>query len=217
MLPMPAFLVNGSVIFNIALTAYKDSTTRKPTMPSALTAIVFSVVAMEAFINEMAEMATTALAKFETDAKKIAGFAEMVKYVEESRGSLEMKFDLARWACAGQLYNKGANPYQDFADLIATRNALVHYKLLDKITFAEDGSATMTEPKVLERLRAKGILADFPAGVNVAWIQKVGTPATARWACSTAAAMVNSTIDSLPEGLFKTVAASGFGKSFQVP
>ena len=186
-------------------------------MPSALTAIVFSVVAMEAFINEMAEMASTALEKRETEPKKIAAFAEMVKYVEESRGSREMKYDLARWACAGQLYNKGANPYQDFADLIATRNALIHYKLLDKITFGEDGSTTMAEPKILERLRAKAILADIPEGLNVPWIEKVGTPAAARWACNTAAAMVNSIIDALPAGLFKTVAASGFGKSFQVP
>ena len=110
-----------------------------------------------------------------------------------------------------------AKPYQDFADLIATRNALIHYKVLDKITFAEDGSAFMAEPKILKRLESKGILSDIPAGLNVAWIERVGTPATARWACETAAAMVQSIIASLPEGLFKRVAEAGFGKSFQIP
>ena len=29
--------------------------------------------------------------------------------------------------------------------------------------------------------------------------------------------MVNSIVASLPDGWFKTIAASGFGKSFQVP
>lgn len=84
---MPAFLLNAAIIFNIALNAYRDS--------KALIAIVFSVVALEAFINEMGEMAASALAKHKMEPQKIAAFAEIVKYVEESRGSLEMKYDLA--------------------------------------------------------------------------------------------------------------------------
>jgi hypothetical protein len=206
---MPAYLLNASILFGIARGAYQDS--------KALVAIVLSVVALEAFINEMAEMASAAMPKAETEPQKIAAFAEILKYVEESRGSLEMKYNLAKWVCTGQFYEKDAKPYQDFADLIATRNALIHYKVLDKITFAEDGSASMAEPKILKRLESKGILADVPAGLNVAWIEKVGTSATARWACETAAAMVQSTIASLPEGLFKRVAEAGFGKSFQIP
>jgi len=199
---MPAYLLNASILFGIARGAYQDS--------KALVAIVFSVVALEAFINEMAEMASAAMPKAETEAQKIAAFAEILKYAEDSRGSLEMKYNLAKWVCTGQFYEKDAKPYQDFADLIATRNALIHYKVLDKITFAE-------EPKILKRLESKGILSDIPAGLNVAWIERVGTPATARWACETAAAMVQSIIASLPEGLFKRVAEAGFGKSFQIP
>jgi hypothetical protein len=177
---------------------------------------VFSVVALEAFINEMAEMALEAMAKSETEPQKIAAFAEVLKYVEDSRGPLEMKYNLTKWVCTGKFYEKDAKTYQDFADLIATRNALIHYKALDKIMFAEDGSASMAEPKILKRLESKGVLADIPSGLNVAWIERVGTPATARWACETAAAMVQSTITSLPEGLFKRNAEAGFGKSFQI-
>lgn len=174
-------------------------------------------MAMEAFINEMAEMALSPTTNQETDPSKITAFGEVVKYVEESRGPLEMKYDLAKWLCSGQFYEKGAKPFQDFADLIAIRHALIHYKLLDKITFGEDGSVSMAVPKVVERLRPKGIWAEIPAGQNVAWIERVGSSATARWACETAAAMVNSIVASLPDGWFKTIAASGFGKSFQVP
>jgi hypothetical protein len=206
---MPAYLLNASILFGIARGAYQDS--------KALVAIVFSVVALEAFVNEMAEMASAAMPKSETEPQKIVAFAEILKYVEDSRGSLEMKYNLAKWVCTDQFYEKDAKPYQDFADLIATRNALIHYKVLDKITFAEDGSASMAEPKILKRLESKGILEDTPAGLNVAWIQRVGTRAAARWACETAAAMVQSIIASLPEGLFKQFAEAGFGKSFQMP
>jgi len=206
---MPAYLLNASILFGIARGAYQDS--------KALVAIVFSVVALEAFINEMAEMASGAMPKAETEPQKIATFAEILKYVGDSRGSLEMKYNLAKWVCTGQFYEKDAKPYRDFADLIATRNALIHYKVLDKITFAEDGSASMAEPKILKRLESKGILTDIPARLNVAWIERVGTPETARWACETAAAMVQSTIASLPEGLCKRAAEAGFGKSFQMP
>src|SRR5436309_16000103 len=123
---MPAYLLNASILFGIARGAYQDS--------KALVAIVFSVVALEAFINEMAEMASAAMPKAETEAQKIAAFAEILKYAEDARGSLEMKYNVAKWVCTGHFYEEDATPYQDFADVLAARNALIHYNVLAKMT-----------------------------------------------------------------------------------
>jgi hypothetical protein len=213
---MPAFFLNAGVLFNIALTAYKDAAAGESVIENVLVACVFSAVAMEAFINELAGMTSSIiLPKLETEPYKLQAIAEMLEHVEHSHGPLEMKYELVKWICTGQLFDKGTKPYQDFADLIAVRNELVHYKI-DRIPVAEDGGVTVAPPRVIGRLRSRHVLADIPADVGAAWIHRIGTASMARWACETAAAMVHITISFLPDGLIKKSAENGFGKAFQV-
>ena len=60
---MPGMMINAGPLFGRAKAAYKraktdSSSDREPDRMDALEAIVFSVVALEGFMNEAAELAT---------------------------------------------------------------------------------------------------------------------------------------------------------------
>jgi hypothetical protein len=139
----------------------------------------------------------------EFDQKRIVAFAELGKEIEESRGSLELKYR-ARWIFAGEAFDRSAAPYQDFALLTALRNALIHYKLVDKFYATEDGPLRMEIPKIVEQLRSKNVLADSPSHVGAPWISRITTPAMARWACLSSAAMIKEIVEIAPKGVFRT-------------
>jgi hypothetical protein len=178
-------------------------------------AIVFSVVGAEAFINEAVEMASQS-ARGESDQKRITAFAELGKQIEESRGSLELKYQVARWILTGEAFDTSAAPYQDFALLIDVRNALIHYKLVDKIYTNTDGVMRMEIPKFVKQLRSKNVLADLPPDAQTSWLARITSPDMARWSCLSAAAMVRGIVEIVPQGVFRTRAAS-LGRSRRAP
>ena len=94
----------------------------------ALTSIVFSVVSLEAFLNEVADIAL----EFYAD-PAISLFVDFMVDAEKSRASLESKFVLSRWILAGQKFDRGSQPYQDFALLLGLRNDLVHFKATEAV------------------------------------------------------------------------------------
>jgi hypothetical protein len=57
--------------------------------------------------------------------------ADSVLEVEASKGSLESKFLVASFALSGTMFEKGAQPWRDFAALVRLRNALVHLRPLE--------------------------------------------------------------------------------------
>ncbi len=196
-LPMGAMYLNSRIIFNIARKATSDS--------NAVVATVFSVVFLETVINELAEIASDIDLRGEKEPQRIQAFAEILKHTEESRGSLELKYQLAGWILGGHVFDKGANPYQDFLHLVAVRNALVHMKLLDKIPVSSDGKLGFVEiPGVVQRLPKK-VLQNVPPGVNTTWLDRIGTAAMAQWACDAASAMVQTTVQFAPGGNFKNL------------
>jgi hypothetical protein len=140
----------------------------------------------------------------EFDQKRIVAFAELGKQIEESRGSLELKYQVARWIFAGEAFDRSAAPYQDFALLTAVRNALIHYKLVDKFYATDAGPLRMEIPKIAEQLRSKNVLADSLSHVGTPWLSRISTPAMARWACLSAAAMIKEIVEIAPKGVFRT-------------
>lgn len=98
----------------------------------ALTSIVFATVALEAFINELADFP----AEFPDSIEPvIATFAGLMQELEKSRASIASKFWLGRWVFASTPYDKGKEPYQSFGLLIELRNALVHSHSLSKLNY----------------------------------------------------------------------------------
>ena len=197
------YYLSAFALFNIAKQAAIKAAAGTSLQDNVVIAIVFSVVGAEAFINESFEMASQSRPG-EFDQKRIVAFAELGKQIEESRGSLELKYQVARWIFAGEAFDGSAAPYQDFALLTAVRNALIHYKLVDKFYATEDGPLRMEIPKIVEQLRSKNVLADSPSHVGTPWLSRITTPAMARWACLSSAAMIKEIVEIAPKGVFRT-------------
>ena len=103
---------------------------------------------------------------------------------------------------AGEPYDKGAQPYQDFDLLVRLRNAVVHLRELDELEEIPEPGETVEPPRVIERL-PKNILAEFPVGTTPQPWLYIQTRAVARWACNSAANMVQSMLDFVPDSQFK--------------
>jgi len=181
-------------LFAVALNAARNITARfrEGGQQSALTSIVFSVVALEAFLNEVTD---TALVYYSDPT--ISMFVDFMDDAEKSRASLESKFVLSRWILAGGKFDRGTQPYQDFALLISLRNDLVHFKA----TEAVPTSLTPEEihEKLINKFRNKNILAD-DLYVGISWTYLIETKAVAGWACKTASQMVVDFYENMPKG-----------------
>jgi hypothetical protein len=111
---------------------------------------------------------------------------------------------LALGTLGGHVYDKGAQPFQDFKLLIDLRNAIVHNKPRDTFLFTPDGEFMRVEPPpIVKRLEGKNILAEFEGPNCESWIDLISTQAVARWACNTSVEMVKSVMHAVPEGFFR--------------
>jgi hypothetical protein len=151
-----------------------------------LVSIVFSVVAVEAFLNEATEMALR-FSDYAGEPQMVPVFAECMVDAEKSRASLESKFALANWVLVGKKLNKGALPYQDFALMVRLRDRLVHFK--GNEGFDPKATAQEFHKDLIQRFgRNKNLLAeDMEPG---SWMHAIETKAIANWCCSTAASVV---------------------------
>jgi hypothetical protein len=112
--------------------------------------------------------------------------ARLIQEVEAARGSVALKYQVAKLALSGVVYEKGAQPYQDFDLLFKLRNAIVHMD-------AEPVTAT---PHKTIRLIDKKLCRPLGADEEVNWVQHIATPATGIWACNSALLMVLSLCES---------------------
>ena len=193
-------------IFAIATRAYQRTKgaedERSPNKEDAIVAVIFSVAAMETFINEIGTLASMSSGNptyFPHEPPSIRILADLLEEIEGARGgSIRLKFSLARTVLSGGTpYEKGGQLYQDFDLLVSLRNQLIHFKELNEMQWSETDV-----PRIVERLRAKNILAEFPDSIPqpIIYFQ---TRAVARWACNTAAAIVQSILDVIPESELK--------------
>jgi hypothetical protein len=197
-----AISLNAGVLLGVAKAAYERTSEavsdRASQGTDALVSVVFSALALEAFVNEMAAMAD--MPAPHPEPASVATFVRGWKEIEEKRGSTEAKFMLASEVFAGNPYDKGAPPYQDFSDLMFLRNALVHLRPVERLVLDRETRFLMpVEPHdALKRLRNKSVL-DESGEPFVSWISRITTRAVAHWACNTAVQMVRSILHMLPE------------------
>ena len=141
-------------LFGLAKGAYKRTESavsdRAPGQPDAVVAVIFAVVAMEAFINELAEIASQ-----ERPAPHPPSIAILANLLTEAeQGSLEPKFSIARPVLDGVPYDKGGQPFQDLRLMVALRNQLIHYRELNRLTGNLFGNAPNTPPAIVKRMRS---------------------------------------------------------------
>jgi hypothetical protein len=176
---------------------------------AALTSIVFSVISVEAFLNEMTESAEDN-ATMDYEPKTVAAFVQMMRDIEMA--SLETKFVFINWILTGNSLDRSAQPYQDFSSLIALRNQLVHFKPSEIVS----GTIVDTEEvnkKRLKKLESRKILA--PAMYQGSWVYHATTKAVAKWSCETASKVVVDFSNKVPNGMWG-ITVKSFASRFKV-
>lgn len=194
------FIEDSYHFYNIARDSYYKArqgfTTHR--QDNALVAIIFAALSLEAFINELGVLAMEA---------KASGHREnfldqLINAIDESQGSkrtTQEKFMMASEALSNK-FDKGKNPYQDFADLFRLRDCLVHLKPEDRIEIDEDNEWTYSGRKLIERLRSKNIVQEYTSIPSITL--SVSTAVAAKWACDTASEMVTAILDGIPNSEF---------------
>lgn len=205
-------------LFSIAKQAYErtigDKSDREPGKKDALIAVVFAASSLEAFVNELADLASAKLTEPHSETEKV--FASLMDEVENSRGSIRLKFMLAKFVFSGTAFRKDERLFQDFNNLLMIRNALVHLKPEEEFNLTLDGHfVRVKEPKVLKAL-PKNILAKYEKKTAANWKSMISTQAVAKWACNTAVGMVRSILDTVPESLFQKMAVLQYSDTFQL-
>ena len=162
-------------------------------------AVVFSAMATEGFINEVGACAAFSIS--DSEPATIVALSTVLAETEASRGSTEAKYMLARIALTGRAYDRGSNPYQDFAVLMDARNALVHHKPERWVVQeAEPDILSLQDAAVRRKLAERNLLWEPPRSYPfVSLIERMGTRAVARWACEVADAMIRSLLSVLPD------------------
>jgi hypothetical protein len=215
---MPLIYTPSASLFDRAKAAFakiqaKHVPDRQHGERDAIIAIVFSALALEAFINEVGDFAAYPNREnAEQDPQSVSMIGSMLGEIEESRGSMQQKFLMAKWIFSQQEYNRAGQPYLDFAILVQVRNALAHVK--DLGIFEYEGpmwlggptSEFNPPPKFIQQLETRGLLGDATSGGGpVHWTERLETLAMARWSCETASNMIRSLIDVMPNSPFANV------------
>lgn len=150
---------NAPMLFSIAL----DSAGRINDVPragghnEALVSVVFAASSLEAFLNESAYLAERK-SHFPGEPPTVSAFAQVMDDAEESRAPIQSKFQLGNLVLTGKTYDKGRTPYQDFSDLIAVRNLLMHGKANERFLTVDGKRVVLNPAAVIDKLAAKNIL-----------------------------------------------------------
>jgi hypothetical protein len=197
-------------LFMLSTDAYKRTkyaaTDRTWDQPDAIAAVIIAVVAVEAFINEIAQVAADVEQTpggRPPEPPAIAALAARVQATEAEHAGLgghaptKEKLRIELEALSGGTVNMGITPYQEFALLIDARDALVHTQL-DVRTMRAGSIRSSPLFDVVQRLRPLEITGNDP-GLPVAAIDYLSTRAVARWACNTAASVVQKIIARVPD------------------
>ena len=197
----PTRTLEAGLLFGIAIDAIRQIKVHPRTggQRPALVSVIFSVIALESFVNEMTEHAQNMGSSQPAD---VEVFAQMMGDAEEDHASLDFRLRLAHWILTGRTMDKGSQPYQDFALLLGLRNDLVHTRPNKLFTW---GKTTNEEvhARLLKRFRDKNILAEE---YSASWTHLVETRAVAEWSARTVAKMVNEVCSGTsPSDLQKTL------------
>jgi hypothetical protein len=209
-------ILTGDRLFLVARGAYERLVKANESFEqtsAGLTAIVFAAVSLEALVNEVLELASIEIAEDERPDPQLHSFVDALDEIERSRGSIRLKYLVASSVLRGQPYDKGSQPYQDFALLMSLRDALVHLKptrLLDV-----EGQTRIGVEGVMKELQSRGLVKSLPPNVVAAFIDLVTAPVLVNWALSAAAAMAQSFISMFPQG-FRAILTEDYAPAFRI-
>ncbi len=139
-----------------------------------LVSIVFAAASLEAFLSESAYLAETSLQResrelrlgrrVDAEPPIVSAFAQVMAEAEESRVQIQSKFQLAHLVLTGKVYDKGGAPYQNFSDLMALRNLLMHSKSNEAFLTIEGEPSVLNPVTIIERFASRNILHEPSPG-----------------------------------------------------
>jgi hypothetical protein len=102
-------MIEAGVLFSVAIDAIRDikAHPRKGGQRSALVSIVFSVIALESFVNEMTEHAHK---MSPNQPAEVGAFAQMMGEADDDHASLDFRLRLAHWILTSRMMDKGSQP-----------------------------------------------------------------------------------------------------------
>ncbi len=172
---------------------------------NSVTSIVMSALAVEAFINELAEAADMAQIGREwiTSAAlaQLKDLANALKDIEVGQGSVGLKYQIAYRMLSGSTFPRGRSPFQEFKQLVTLRNLLVHLKPGDRHSpsgHVEPRESLIRDFQQRGYTRTRGRKAGDPLG-GMSWLQELQTVQMADWAYSTARSIIAAVGEALPE------------------
>lgn len=188
------YFMNSGVLYLMAKRAYERTKSAPsetaPNQDDALTALLFSAATLEAFIMELAHHAEVGVRLSNKNPSPVSTLARVLDEAESSRGSVRLKYLMAKAILSGKSYDIGSMPYQDFELLFTIRDAIVHHKP-EKIT---------QEPhKIVKALATRKLCEREKPHVKSSWLSKITTRAVARWACNVVRDMVASIGEHFPK------------------
>ena len=203
---MPIHIFETGSLLGVALDATRSikAAPRRGGQKSALISIVFSVVALEAFINELTELALDSSKNAPgSDHPAVGVFGEGMDEAERCHASLQSKFLLGNWILSGERLAKGTQTYQDFELLVYLRNTLLHFKA--NPAFEQSTPPEEAHRELFNKFRSKNILAEDAQGSDGTWIFLIETKAVAEWSCRTAAQMIRDFCLRVPQSRVKAM------------
>ncbi|MEO7860979.1 MAG: hypothetical protein ABIU05_11125 [Nitrospirales bacterium] len=196
--------LNAAVLFGVACAACKRLQTADRTSINcdALVSIVFSAATIESFLNELPRFLSMFRDLLQDEPPQVPLFVKQANELINKRGragSTENKYLLAYSILSKRDCEKGGPDYQNFKLLFEARNGLMHAK---SATFSgeadPDGNLVLgVSDKLIEKFGASGFLNELDAPLPGSL--RIATPKAAHWACNTAAAVVNSIVNVVPE------------------
>lgn len=194
----------------------------------ALGAIVLSYSALEAFLNELAQLARTTVfnigrrgdyADDAAHADVLRTLAIVLDVAMHQRASVAYRFDIAWEVLSGSPSNKGTGTRQDLTVLTGVRNSIVHLKAEQAQTYTRASEAAAAEfqaefpggtflgvavtrhnerPRWFSALAAKKLLAD--GDEDERWVHLVCSAPLATWACTVVEDAAYELAHQTPEG-----------------
>src|ERR1035441_7765562 len=163
----------------------------------SIISIMFSVSALEAFINESVELARVVPT---LDRQKVVdGYLAVMSELEERKEALLIKFHMGLLVLSGSTWNEGTQPFQDFKLLVTVRNHIVHMKAdrwESKLTPRGSEPRSLDQyPKFIAAFQQRKIVG---APARGSWLELINDRRVATWACETAAKIAEAFVECVP-------------------
>ena len=205
------FAVARQEVFDISEKATMD----EPAQQEVLAAIVFSAAALEAFFNELYELATLHTAvplgrkpqTFDLP-PAVETWCQLLPSFNRTKDELTAKLKLTHWIFTGKPLDMGMEKTQHFSRLLQLRNSLVHIQPTTGYYDPDTNKIVLDKPSDLANFLVAKRLIRPPE--NHIWAADVSTLAFGIWACNTARSIIEMVLGILPESTFAEEARNAF-------